>query len=63
MFKYLNGQDERALLSAIIGVLTALTRYLDRVSVNPLLTQPTQTDAIGFAYEPVEDVGYEEEDE
>lgn len=30
MFKYLNGQDERALLAAIIGVLTALTRYLDR---------------------------------
>lgn len=30
MFKYLNGQDERALLTAIIGALTALTRYLDR---------------------------------
>lgn len=30
MFKYLNGHDERALLSAIISVLTALTRYLDR---------------------------------
>lgn len=30
MFKYLNGQDEKDLLTAIIGVLTALTRYLDR---------------------------------
>lgn len=33
-----------------------------QVSINPLLTQPTQTEAIGFAYE-VEDGEYEDEEE
>jgi len=51
-------------IQAFIDTLGVASEMEIQVSINPLLTQPTQTDAIGFAYETVEeDDSYGEEGE
>jgi len=48
-------------IQAFIDTLGVASEMEIQVSINPLLTQAEQTEAIGFTYEPVDDEGYEEE--
>lgn len=50
-------------IQAFIDTLGVASEMEIQVSINPLLTQPVNTHAIGFTYEAVEDEGYEEGDE
>lgn len=50
-------------IQAFIDTLGVASEMEIQVSINPLLTQPVNTHAIGFTYEPVDDEGYEEEDD